>query len=341
MFNNKKIIGLLLTSIAIISMIAYSMMNPVSNVVTSAVNDTGAWVGRVFSEPVNMVVRFVNSVDNLISTFEENQSLKRSIDQIDQLQVRVSDLEAENEKMRQELDLKSTLSQFTTVSATVVSRNPDQWMETLIINVGSSQGIRKDMAVMSGKGMIGRIIEVNANSSKVLLLTSQQSNAGKVSARIQTKEGASANGVVSSYDPSTGRYKMTQIDPKAQIKVGERVISSGLGGVIPSTLLIGEVEKVQKDDYALFQEVLVKPAGEMKDIRFVTVIIGQDREAVKEAEQEKADQSQAETETGEEGQGLTSQVPEPNQSTDPGASSETLETTVTPQEAPTSQETGE
>lgn len=280
MLNNKKIIGLLLTSIVIISMVAYSLMNPVSNVFTSAINDTGAWVGRVFSEPVNMVVRFVNSVDNLISTFEENQSLKRSIDQVDQLQVRVSDLEAENEKMRQELDLKSTLSQFTTISATVVSRNPDQWMETLVINVGSSQGIRKDMAVMSGKGMIGRIIEVNANSSKVLLLTSQQSNAGKVSARIQTKEGASANGVVSSFDPATGRYKMTQIDPKAQIKEGDRVISSGLGGVIPSTLLIGEVEKVQKDDYALFQEVLVKPAGEMKDIRFVTVIIGQDRDAV-------------------------------------------------------------
>ncbi|WP_273478769.1 rod shape-determining protein MreC [Ignavigranum ruoffiae] len=274
MFDNKKIIGLLLSGIAIVSLIAYSMTTPTNNVVLSAVNDTGAWVGRLFSEPVNVVVRFVNSVDTLINTFEENQQLKRSIDQVDQLQVRLSDLEAENEKLIQELDLKKVLSQFDTVSATVITRNPDQWMETLVINVGSKEGVKTDMAVMSGKGMIGRIVEVNPNSSKVLLLTSQQQNAGKVSARVQIGDGKSANGIVSSFDTKTGYFKMTQIDPNAQIKVGDRVISSGLGGIIPSTLLIGEVASTKKDDYGLFQEVEIKPAGEMTDIRFVTVIIG-------------------------------------------------------------------
>lgn len=273
MFNNKKIIGILLSGIAIVSLVTYSMTNQTNNIFLSAVNDAGAWVGRVFSEPVNAVVRFVNSVDTLINTFEENQNLKLSINQVDQLQVRVADLEAENEKMVQELKLKKVLSQFETVSATVIARNPDQWMETLVINVGANEGITKDMAVMSGKGMIGRIVEVNPASSKVLLLTSQQSNAGKVSARIQIGDGKSANGIVSSFDPKTGYYKMTQIDPNVQIKVGDRVISSGLGGIIPSSLLIGEVASSKKDDYGLFQEVEIKPAGEMTDIRFVTVIM--------------------------------------------------------------------
>lgn len=274
MFNNKKIIGLLLSGIVIISLISYSLTNPGNNIVLSAINDAGAWVGRFFSEPVNVVVRFVNSVDTLINTFDENQQLKRSISQVDQLQVRVEDLEAENEKMRQELDLRQILSQFDTVSATVITRNPDQWMETLVINVGANEGIKKDMAVMSGKGLIGRIVEVNPSSAKVLLLTSQQSNAGKVSARIQLGNGSSANGIVSSFDPKSGHYKMTQIDPNAQIKVGDRVITSGLGGIIPSTLLVGEVISSNKDDYGLFQEVDIKPAGEMTDIRFVTVIKG-------------------------------------------------------------------
>ena len=274
MFNNKKIIGLLISGIVITSLIAYSLTNPTNNVVLSAINDTGAWVGRLFSEPVNVVVRFVNSVDTLINTFEENQQLKRSIDQVDQLQVRLEDLEAENEKMVQELDLKKVLSQFRTVSATVITRNPDQWMETMVINVGSNEGISEDMAVMSGKGMIGRIVEVNPSSSKVLLLTSQQSNVGKVSARVQIGDGKSANGIVSSFDPKSGYFKMTQVDPNAQIKAGDRVISSGLGGIIPSTLLIGEVVNSKKDDYGLFQEVEIRPAGEMTDIRFVTVIIG-------------------------------------------------------------------
>lgn len=146
-------------------------------------------------------------------------------------------------------------------------------METLVINVGSNNGIQVNQAVMAGNGLIGRVIEVNPTSSKVLLLTSEQSNEGMVSARIQTANETSANGIVSDYDPRTKQYIMTQVDPDAEIKPGDMVITSGLGGVIPSTLLIGEVASAQMDDYGLFQNVKVVPAGEMTDIRFVTVIL--------------------------------------------------------------------
>ena len=137
------------------------------------------------------------------------------------------------------------------------------------------------MAVMAGNGLVGRIIEVNANSSKVLLLTSEKSNAGMVSANIQSKSG-SANGIVSSYDRKTKRYIMTQVDPEAEVKEGDMVITSGLGGIIPRTLLIGEVANVRMDDYGLFQTVEIVPAGEMTDIRFVTVIMREGQSDVSE-----------------------------------------------------------
>lgn len=282
MFNNKKLIGILIASIAIVSLISYSLFSSTSNVVTSSVNEASSWAGRIFSEPVNMVVRFVNSVDNLVNTFEENQYLKQRIDQVNEFQVRIADLEVENEKMRKELDLTETLSNFDPLSATVISRSPDQWMETLVINVGSNDGVRKEMSVMSGNGLIGRIIEVTPNSSKVLLLTSEQSNEGVVSARVQTENGTSANGIISDYDPKAKHYIMTQVNPDAEIQPGDMVITSGLGGVTPSTLLIGEVASAQMDDYGLFQTVNIIPAGEMTDIRFVTVILVGDRSEVSE-----------------------------------------------------------
>lgn len=282
MFNNKKLIGILIASIAIVSLISYSLFSSTSNVVTTSVNEASSWAGRIFSEPVNMVVRFVNSVDNLVNTFEENQYLKQRIDQVNEFQVRIADLEVENEKMRQELDLTETLSNYEPLSATVISRSPDQWMETLVINVGSNDGVRKDMSVMSGNGLIGRIIEVTPNSSKVLLLTSEQSNEGVVSARIQTANETSANGIVSDYDPKAKHYIMTQVNPDAEIKAGDMVITSGLGGVTPSTLLIGEVASAQMDDYGLFQTVNITPAGEMTDIRFVTVILVGERSETSE-----------------------------------------------------------
>lgn len=279
--NNKKLIGILLSTIMMVSLIAYTMTKGTSNIFTSAINDTASWTGRVFSEPVNVVVKFVNSVDKVINTFEENQQLKSKIDQVYELQVRVADLEADNEAMRKELKLNESLGGFTVQNATVIARNPDQWMETLTIDVGSSQGVKENMAVMAGNGLVGRIIEVNANSSKVLLLTSEKSNAGMVSANIQSKSG-SANGIVSSYDRKTKRYIMTQVDPEAEVKEGDMVITSGLGGIIPRTLLIGEVANVRMDDYGLFQTVEIVPAGEMTDIRFVTVIMREGQSDVSE-----------------------------------------------------------
>lgn len=274
MLNNKKLIAILLGGIALVSLIAYSLTNKTNNVVKSAVNETVSWTGRALSEPVSVVVRFVNSVDDLINTFEENEALKSKINQTYEMQVRIADLETENEKLRNELKLSETLSKFSRVNATVISRSPDQWMETLMINVGSNQGIKPNMAVMSGNGLVGRVVEVNPTSSKVLLLTSTQSTDGMVSARIQTdKEGGSAIGVLSGYDPIKKEYIMTQASPDAKIKPGEMVITSGLGGVIPSTLLIGEVIESKLDSYGLFQTVRIKPAGEMTDIRFVTVIV--------------------------------------------------------------------
>lgn len=279
--NNKKLIGILLSTIMMVSLIAYTMTKGTNNIFTSAINDTASWTGRVFSEPVNVVVKFVNSVDKVINTFEENQQLKSKIDQVYELQVRVADLEAENEAMRKELKLNESLGGFTVQNATVIARNPDQWMETLTIDVGSSQGVKENMAVMAGNGLVGRIIEVNANSSKVLLLTSEKSNAGMVSANIQSKSG-SANGIVSSYDRKTKRYIMTQVDPEAEVKEGDMVITSGFGGIIPRTLLIGEVANVRMDDYGLFQTVEIVPAGEMTDIRFVTVIMREGQSDVSE-----------------------------------------------------------
>ena len=273
MINNKKLIAILLSGIVVVSLVTYTLMNGSDNIVKGAVNNTASWVGRLFSAPANSMVRFVDSVDDLTNTFEENQHLKEKIDQVYELQVRVADLEVENQKMRQELKLSESLSEYAKVSATVIARNPDQWMETLTINVGSDHGVQKDMAVMSGNGLIGRVIEVYPNSAKVVLLTSQQTNEGKVAASVQDKDGkTSANGILSDYDPSSKEFIMTQVDPEAEVKEGDMVITSGLGGVIPSSLLVGEVTEAKIDDYGLFQEVHVKPAGELTDIRFVTVI---------------------------------------------------------------------
>ena len=127
------------------------------------------------------------------------------------------------------------------------------------------------MSVMAGNGLIGRVSEVNSTSAKVLLLTTSNDTTNRVSAEIQTESGP-VHGIVNGYDENTKMLSMSQIAPDAVINPGDSVITSGLGGVSPSALLIGTVKEVSMDSYGLFKQVTIEPAGEVYNIRFVTVI---------------------------------------------------------------------
>nr|WP_319219115.1 rod shape-determining protein MreC [uncultured Trichococcus sp.] len=272
-FNNKKLIILLISVITFISLIAYSLTNnrEDTSVPQQVGNDVTGSIARIFSKPAEVVANFVDSVDNLMNTYEENQSLKSKIDTVYELQVQVYNLEQENARMQEELELKNTLSEYEQINASVVSRNPDSWLNQIVIDKGSNDGVEVDMSVMAGNGLIGRVSEVNSTSAKVLLLTTSNDTTNRVSAEIQTESGP-VHGIVNGYDENTKRLSMSQIAPDAVINPGDSVATSGLGGVSPSSLLIGTVKEVSMDSYGLFKQVTIEPAGEVYNIRFVTVI---------------------------------------------------------------------
>src|SRR5699024_235042 len=115
----------------------------------------------------------------------------------------------------------------------VIARNPDNWVDQIVIDKGSQNGVELNMSVMSDSGLIGRISEVNPTSSKVQLLTTINQKTNQVSAEVMTEEGEPVFGVISSYDDTTDRLVMSQITTESTIKEGETVITSGLGGTTP------------------------------------------------------------------------------------------------------------
>lgn len=136
-------------------------------------NDIVALGTRIVDVPVGWISGGLNSAHDILNTQEENNHLKREITNLGQTKVRNSALEKENRQLKSALKLKDTLSGYTLVNASVISRSPDTWSDLLTINKGSSAGIRKNMAVMCGGGVIGRIVEANAASSKVDYLLQQ------------------------------------------------------------------------------------------------------------------------------------------------------------------------
>lgn len=269
-FSNKKLIGLLVGVIGIVTLYTVSSRYA-PTVVTKGINDVLALPARALSTPGNLLRDFVDSVNALTNTYEENQSLKRKIETTYELEAQVADLKKDNEKMKDQLDVVDGLNDYSLINASVIGRNPDSWLEQVIINKGSQNGVEMDMSVMSGNGLIGRVTEVNLTTSKITLLTGSDTANTRIAAMIQSDDKV-VYGTISN-DPSHNQQLiMTQIDQDADIKEGDQVVTSGLGGISPRSLLIGSIESVKMDQYGLFKEVTIKQSADTNDIRYVTLV---------------------------------------------------------------------
>ena len=275
-FNNKKLITLLVGLIAFIGILWFSFSNLGSiPYLQQIVNDITAVAGRGISKPVNAINGFFSDVNNVQDTFEENKRLKSELDGLAQMQAELATVGEENNKLKEELELQATLTEYNSITATVISRNPDMWVDQVIIDQGATHGLVNGMSVMSHNGLLGRITEVNPTSSKVTLLSTNDNDAILTSAEIILEDGT-VFGVINGFDPNRKQLIMEQITSTTTIKEGTDVVTSGLGGLVPRGLLIGTVTEVSLDRHGLGQRVYIEPTTDFEDVRFVTII---DREA--------------------------------------------------------------
>ena len=269
-FSNKKLIGWVLGGIVTLLLITFSLTVG-SNIVSQGVNDVTNILGRMLAYPANSVNDFMESISNLTNTYQENQTLKQKVETIYELEVQLNDLKKDNEKMKEALKLQDTLNEYSLINATVIARNPDTWRDIVTINKGASDGLTPQMSVMSDNGLVGKVLDVNPTSARVALLSNNDNTLVRVAAMIQGEK-ESIYGTLTGFDHEKNILIMSQIQATQEIKVGDKVVTSGLGGVSPSSLYIGTVEEVAMDRFGLYKEVRIKPAADTNDVRYVTVV---------------------------------------------------------------------
>ena len=181
-----------------------------------------------------------------------------------------SSLEKEIQELKDALELNKTLTEYTPVNATILSRNKSYWFNTITIDKGSKHGLKKNMAVITKNGLIGKLSKVYKNSSEVKLITSDDLNF-KVSVAIKTNE-VDNYAILNGYDKKSNLIKATGIDKTTEINNGDTVLTSGLGEMFPAGIYIGTVEKVESDKYNLSKTVFIKTYQNFNDIHYVTVL---------------------------------------------------------------------
>ena len=181
-----------------------------------------------------------------------------------------SSLEKELQELKDTLELNKTLTEYNPVNATILSRNKSYWFNTITIDKGKKDGLKKNMAVITRNGLIGKISKVYDNSSEVKLITSDDVNF-KVSISIKTNE-IDNYAILNGYDSKTNLIKANGIDKTTDIKNGDIVLTSGLGEFFPAGIYIGTVEKIESDKYNLSKTVYIKTNQNFNDIHYVTVL---------------------------------------------------------------------
>lgn len=236
-------------------------------------NDIVGFADRVVAVPMNGVQHGFVSVKNLLNTYQENQRLKSKVDLLAQTQVKDQTLERENKQLKRQLNVGSTLTGYEKINAAVITRTPSSWASQVIINKGQAAGVKKDMPVIAGPGLIGTIAEVNKTNSKVVLVSNTAENSNRFAIQIVGSDSKVVNGIITSYDSQSNRIVMGNITSKAKLAKGDRVSTSGLGGTIPKGIYVGTVSKIAEDDYGLAKKVYIKPAANLNDIEVVSVAV--------------------------------------------------------------------
>jgi len=276
-FMNKRLIILLVSIIILVALIGFSIRS--RDKLTwpeQFIKDTSGWVQTLVSRPAHYVAGFIDNVRDLQSTYEENKELKAKLEELGKLEYQVQGLQKENATLHETLKEKENLSSYNPMNATVIRRNPDRWRELLTINKGSSNGVKKNMAVMTASGLIGKVKSVSTGTATVQLLSSEDPT-NRISAVIQAdskKKGDKVFGLIVDYDKESKYLIMesTEDSKKAKIKKGQLVTTSGLGGVFPEGLPVGKVVKVEPDKDGLTNNIFIQPAADFYDVEHVIII---------------------------------------------------------------------
>ena len=179
-------------------------------------------------------------------------------------------LELEIKELKELLELNTTLTEYEVENATILSRNKSYWFNTLSIDKGEKDGIKKDMAVITSNGLIGKISKVYGSSSEIKLITSNDINY-KVSVSIKINNHDNY-AILNGYDQENNLLKVTGVSKTTEAKKGDIVVTSGLGQLFPSGIYVGQVEKVSNDKYDLSKTVYIKTKQDFNNIRYVSIL---------------------------------------------------------------------
>lgn len=259
-----KIVIILLVLLASLMVFSKIGNNPVQNALNSIISP----VFNAGEKVVTPVRKFVVAVKNANSYESEIEELKKQVNALKIENRSREEYIVENRRLKELLSLKDGMQESRTITARVISYEPNSWYDTIMINKGENAGISKDNAVITGLGVVGKVTQVGRNWAKVSTLINISDSVGVKLAR------TGDIGVVSG-DAALAENKQAKLEYMSNDKKlinGDILLTSGLGGIYPSDLSVGKVTEIHSDSAGNLEYAAIEPSVDFSSLYEVLVI---------------------------------------------------------------------
>lgn len=239
------------------------------------------WLSNILSVPLKPVQGFFTlvgqKIDDKLSYFEgidvlreENEALKEEIALLRAENREYSELKSENDELRRAFGLKGEFDDYTMIGANIIAMEPGNWYSVFKIDMGERDGISADFPVVTGsKGLVGRVLDTDSNTANIQTIIDEDS---AISAWIAKAGGGHAIVRGDMELREDGLCKMVYIPIEVDVEVGDVIETSGIGGIYPKGIIIGEVIEVRKTSSELDRYAVIKPSADLKRLEAVFIL---------------------------------------------------------------------
>ena len=223
------------------------------------------WCASKIAEGIDGYKIYFSKIDELV---EQNNALRSENAALREQLAELQMSDAQNEYLRDYLELPWLVNDWSLVDATVIGRESSGYRTTYTLNKGSLHGIKKSMPVVTADGVVGSVCEVGLGYCKVISIIETTSSVGVYAKR----SGASGLLTGDMKLREDGMCLITYIDANADIRVGDLIVTAGTGSIYPAEIVVGVIAEIIPDDISRTLTASVIPSAQLEGLKFVSII---------------------------------------------------------------------
>ncbi|HEY5524096.1 MAG TPA: rod shape-determining protein MreC [Clostridium sp.] len=275
--KNKLTVTIIVLSVAFLGLIIFTFSRDTKGLEGTA-GDALNPLQRIAYTVNSGAKDFVDFFLNFSAVKEENKEVTKENKELQSELTQKSDLQSENERLRALLDFKEQRNNYNYITTNIIGISGGGIIDGYAVDKGTNDGIEKGMVVIAANGLVGKVSKVESNWSIVQAIINENIKVG-----VMVEGTSTITGILAGYKDNSNDnlVKVSNLPIDSTIKVGDKIITSGVGLLYPKEIQVGEVLSVEEDKVSVMKTAVVKPTVDFNKLEELFIVAPKDKREIK------------------------------------------------------------